>query len=94
MLINLVSALLFFNINSIANIGYSQALKVDFQRLVAIQQAGASLFAFYVQMSFNSVDNLKIMTQSLIEAEGCQKIEGSLSPHSGYVTRLYHWSCD
>ncbi len=94
MLINMMSVLLFFNISFVAIIGYSQALKVDFQRLVAIQQAGASLFAFYGQMSFNSVDNLKIMTQSLIEAEVCQKIEGSITHYSGYVTRLYHWSCD
>ncbi|WP_411836474.1 hypothetical protein KJX11_15425 [Proteus mirabilis] len=39
MLINMVSVLLFFNISFVAIIGYSQALKVDFQRLVAIQQA-------------------------------------------------------
>lgn len=46
MLINMVSVLLFFNISFVAIIGYSQALKVDFQRLVAIQQAGASLLLF------------------------------------------------
>lgn len=90
-------ALLFFNISFIAIIGYSHSLKVDFQRLIQIQQAGQAIFVSFEQAPyrpfFYSVYSQKIMTQTLSQSEECQQIKGYLADNLSNMTSLYLWSC-
>lgn len=99
-LLNMMFILLFFNISFVAIIGYSQSLKMDFQRLIHIQQTGYALFVFLEQTSDesgltnSSLYNLKIVTQLSLQSKECQKREGVLADNYPNSIRLYHWICN
>ena len=96
-LLNMMFALLFFNISFIAIMSYSQSLQVDFHNLIKTQQTGQAIFVLFEQGShkppFYTVYNQQIVTQSLSYSAGCQKITGYLEGDQRSAISLYRWLC-